>query len=149
MTETTNTPPTDTQPTTNNSATTPPEPVATPSTEPTETKAEKEKTTNAEAALLTKSEKFLSALGYLSFFFLVPLLIKRDSSFCQYHAKQGMILTLIFLVTAVVRVIPALNVLIGIMQLGVIVYSAFKANQGIRHEIPMVTDMAKSEYLDF
>jgi uncharacterized membrane protein len=116
------------------------------SVEPT---TEKSKIKATESELLTKSEKFLSALGYLSFFFLIPLLMKRDSKFCQYHAKQGLILTLILVVTSVVRVIPALNVLLGIVEIGVIAYSAFKASQGTKHVLPMISEMAKSDYMDF
>jgi len=36
--------------------------------------------------------KAIAAIGYLGILFLVPLLVKKDSPFAQYHAKQGMIL---------------------------------------------------------
>lgn len=45
----------------------------------------------------TKGEKALSAIGYIMFFCVLPLIIKRESKFCQFHGKQGLILTLLYL----------------------------------------------------
>lgn len=47
---------------------------------------------------LPQGEKMLAVIGYFSFFCILPLLIKPKSAFCQFHGKQGLILTLFFLV---------------------------------------------------
>lgn len=47
------------------------------------------------------SEKLLGALSYFWIFVIVPLLIKRDSQFVQFHAWQGLVLTGGFLLISV------------------------------------------------
>ena len=47
---------------------------------------------------LPQGEKMLAVIGYFSFFCILPLLVKPQSAFCQFHGKQGLILTLFFLV---------------------------------------------------
>ena len=42
-----------------------------------------------------QANKTVAALSYLWILFLVPLLLKRDSKFAQFHAKQGLVLFII------------------------------------------------------
>ena len=47
---------------------------------------------------LPQGEKFLSAIGYISFLCILPLVLKPQSAFCQFHGKQGLILLVFFLI---------------------------------------------------
>ncbi|MBZ0166114.1 MAG: hypothetical protein K8I00_04845 [Candidatus Omnitrophica bacterium] len=38
------------------------------------------------------SGKFLAALSYLSFFCIIPLILKKNNPFVQHHGKQGLVL---------------------------------------------------------
>lgn len=109
----------------------------------------KEDTKTKESDILSKSEKFLSALGYLPFFFLIPLFAKKDSAYCQYHAKQGLVVTLVFMIIGVLGISKALENIIGFMHLLVIGFFGFMALRGNKKDVPMISEMAKSEYLDF
>ena len=42
--------------------------------------------------ILSPDEQFMGALSYLWGLCLLPLLNKKDSEFCQFHAKQGFVL---------------------------------------------------------
>ncbi len=50
-----------------------------------------------DASGLTGGEKTLSAVGYILFFCILPLVLKPKSDFCQFNGKQGMILCIIFI----------------------------------------------------
>ncbi len=39
-------------------------------------------------------ERVLSAIGYISFLCILPLLAKPDSEFCQHHGRQGLVLAI-------------------------------------------------------
>ncbi len=45
-----------------------------------------------------QDDKAIIILSYLFLLFLVPLLTKRDSVFAQYHAKQGLILAICWMI---------------------------------------------------
>lgn len=53
--------------------------------------------------VISKGEKFLSAIGYLSFLCILPLVLKPKSEFCQLHGKQGLILILLWLISTPIR----------------------------------------------
>ena len=42
-----------------------------------------------------EENKTLAAIGYVGILCFVPLLLKKDSKFAQFHAKQGLILLIL------------------------------------------------------
>jgi uncharacterized membrane protein len=62
-----------------------------------------------------EDNKIIAALSYLGILVLVPLLAKKDSPYCQFHAKQGLVLLIAWIVIGVVSVIPVLGWIIGIL----------------------------------
>ena len=91
--------------------------------------------------------KVLAAIGYLCILFLVPLLAAKNSPFAQFHAKQGLILFVGWVIVWVIGLIPILGWIIGFLgtiALAVIsLIGLIKALQGEAWEIPMVADFAK------
>lgn len=51
-----------------------------------------------EPEAVPQGEKFLAAIGYLSFLCILPLVLKPESALCQFHGKQGLVLLVFFLV---------------------------------------------------
>src|SRR6056297_1100984 len=78
--------------------------------------------------------KAVAALSYVWILFLVPLLLKRKSEFSQFHAKQGMILFLISLLT----IIPILGQILFFVLLIISVISIVKVINGEWWKIPFV-----------
>lgn len=72
---------------------------------------EKEKSS---APTSKKKEDGIAILSYLGILFLIPLLVRRDDDFCQYHAKQGLILFIAELITCFIAWIPLLGWFIGL-----------------------------------
>lgn len=55
-------------------------------------KEEKNTNLSVEEKKDIKENKSVALLSYIGFLFLVPLLIKKESKFCKFHAKQGLVL---------------------------------------------------------
>lgn len=106
---------------------------------------------------ISTAERLLGALGYLGILFLIPLKVKRDSMFVQFHSRQGGVLFLLWLVVSVVLVVAlffvdsvaiAANIVIGVLMLLFAVYvlmvliGIFKVALGERYRMPVVADVA-------
>ncbi|MDD5438109.1 MAG: DUF4870 domain-containing protein [Patescibacteria group bacterium] len=82
--------------------------------------------------------KVLAALSYIWILFLVPLLAKKDSKFCKEHAKQGLIMFIVWIVASFVIWIPLIGWLLGLALLIVDIVAFVKALQGEFWEIPVI-----------
>src|SRR6056297_1550345 len=83
--------------------------------------------------------KAVSALSYLWILFLVPLLLKRDSEFAQFHAKQGLILFIISFLT----IIPFIGWILSLVLIIVAVISIVKTLNGEWFKIPFVYEWSE------
>ena len=54
----------------------------------------------------TSDETAIAAVGYIWILFLLPLLLKRQSLFCQHHAKQGLVLFIFSLIITALGSLP-------------------------------------------
>ncbi len=57
--------------------------------------------------------KFFAAVGYLSFLCFVPLLLKKENRFAQFHGKQALVLFILELAASVLKMVPALGELVS------------------------------------
>ncbi|HSW35477.1 MAG TPA: DUF4870 domain-containing protein [Candidatus Limnocylindrales bacterium] len=62
-----------------------------------------------------QDNKFVAFLSYLGIFLLIPLLAKKDSPFCQFHAKQGLVLALTGVALSIVAAIPVLGWIVSLV----------------------------------
>lgn len=88
-----------------------------------------------------QENKIIAALAYLWILSIVVLLVKKDSKFAQFHAKQGLVL---FIASIIAGFIPffgwlILGPIIGIVAL----IGLIQALLGKYWEIPLVSDLAK------
>jgi uncharacterized membrane protein len=105
---------------------------------------------------ISGGERFMAALGYLLFLFVIPVKLRRDSMFVQFHARQGGVLFGLFFVVSLVLFIAMLfagsglaaTVLIGVFFLVFALYVLFaligllKVALGERYRMPVVADVA-------
>jgi uncharacterized membrane protein len=91
--------------------------------------------------------KLIAAIGYLGVLCLIPLLVKRDSAFCQFHGKQGLVLFLVWLVLSMINVLPILGQLIwvlgSIVLLVLVILGMVHALNGEEWEMPVLGRYAK------
>lgn len=90
-----------------------------------------------------KQNKYVAVFSYLSFLFLIPLFLKRDSQFCQKHAKQGLVWFAFQLVTSIFYFIPILNVFYGLLVLVITLNSFFQTLLGRYWRIPILYKWAE------
>jgi len=96
----------------------------------------------------TPDENIISAIGYIWLLFLIPLFLKKDSQYCQFHAKQGMVLFIFSLLVMILGGVPVVGWLI-IMPLGwlaIIILTLLgfvNALQGKQWKMPILGKWAK------
>ena len=84
-------------------------------------------------------DNLMAALSYLWILSVVMLLIKKDSDYVQFHAKQGLVL---FLASIILMVVPILGWMFQlVIAIGVVV-GFVKALTGERFALPLVADLA-------
>ena len=105
------------------------------------------KTKNQILSKDVRNNRALAGLAYFWIFALVPLLIKKDSPYAQFHAKQGVVLALAWFLVWVVGIIPILGWLIfffgSIILLVVNLMAIIKAWNGEEWKIPYLYDYVK------
>jgi len=93
-----------------------------------------------------QDNKVLAIIGYLGILCLIPLLLKKDSQFAQFHGKQGTILLIGWVVMNVVMVVPILGWLVGfvgnIVCLVLMIVGMVNASQGQMKELPWIGQYA-------
>lgn len=65
--------------------------------------------------------KFFALISYIGFLCIVALLLKRENKFTLFHAKQGLVLFVMEVITFIVSIIPFLGALLHI--LGIVVFT--------------------------
>lgn len=106
---------------------------------------------------ISGSERFMAALGYLAFLFIVPVKLRRDSMFVQFHARQGGVLFGLWILLSLVLFIALLfaggsgivpTILIGTLFAAFFAYllmalvGLLKVALGERYRMPLVADVA-------
>jgi uncharacterized membrane protein len=87
-----------------------------------------------------EDNKVLAAIGYISFLCLLPLFLKRDSKFAQFHAKQGLVL---FVVQLIVFWVPLLGQASMLLLFLVALFGAYQAINGEWYKLPYIYDFSK------
>ena len=104
---------------------------------------------------ISGGERFMAALGYLAILFILPVKLRRDSMFVQFHARQGGVLfglwlfvLLVLLIVAFFLPVGVQNYVIGLMLLFTVIYvvmvliGLLKVALGERYRMPLVADVA-------
>ncbi len=106
----------------------------------TETPAAPEKKFDAKDI---EENKYVAMLSYLGILFLVPLLMKKESPFAQFHAKQGLVLVIAWIIGSFVFWVPIIGWALAIALFVVNVMAFVKTLSGEAWEIPYVKDAVK------
>lgn len=85
-----------------------------------------------------QDNKLWAILGYLGILCLIPLLVKKDSKFAQFHAKQGLIL----LIGEFFVWIPIIGWLLGIGIFILWIMGIINVLNGNMKPLPIVGDLA-------
>ena len=82
-----------------------------------------------------ESSRLVAALSYVWILFLIPLFLKRDSKFAQFHAKQGLV---IFLIEFVLMWIPVIGHALLVVVIVMAIFGIIKAYNGESWKMPLI-----------
>jgi len=91
--------------------------------------------------------KVFAAIGYLGILCLLPILLKKDSKYAQFHGKQALVLFIAEVAVMFVNIIPFLGQLVwffaSIFFLIISIVGIIKSLQGEYWEMPILGEYAK------
>lgn len=90
-----------------------------------------------------QENKVLAMLSYLGILFLVPLLLKPNSKFVKFHVKQGIILTIGWVIGMVLYPFMGLGFLLHIAIIVFSIMGIINVSEGKEKDLPIVGDLAK------
>lgn len=80
----------------------------------------------------------VAAMSYIWILCLVPLLLKRDSAFASYHAKQGLVLFIVEVLAMLIAWIPVINVLVFFGLVTIAAIGVANATRGVALPLPLI-----------
>jgi len=92
--------------------------------------------------MTTLHERTIAALSYVGFLAIVPFYLKKDSEFCRFHGKQGLLIAMIFFFAKLLLVIDLLMDIALILQFIIFIYMGFAALSGKWKKFPWVYNRA-------
>ena len=96
--------------------------------------------------IVREQDKVMLVLSYLGLLALVPLMTVSDSEYVRWHAKNGLVLTVGgWIALYIVGKLPFIwwvEYPGGLVLIILTVVSIFRALQGVRMRIPVVSDIA-------
>ena len=92
-------------------------------------------------------DKLVAAISYIGIISVIVLLVKKDSEFVQFHAKQG---TVLFIVEVVWMVLTMflfflwfISWILWLVFLAATVIGFIKAYSGERYRMPVIADLSE------
>lgn len=58
---------------------------------------------------MIRDGKFFAVIGYFSVLCFVPLILKRDNKFAQFHGRQALVLFILELAVSILKAVPFLG----------------------------------------
>ncbi|MCB9800282.1 MAG: DUF4870 domain-containing protein [Candidatus Omnitrophica bacterium] len=105
---------------------------------------------NPEAAsddLQIRDGKFFAAIGYLFILCFVPLILKKDNKFAQFHGKQALVLFILEIAACILKAVPAVGDLVftaSFVVFGILsIVGIMKVLMGEYWEVPVVSEIAE------
>jgi uncharacterized membrane protein len=97
-------------------------------------------TNESKSTSVSQDEKLMGAFSYLWVLSLIILVIKRESEYVKFHARQGFVL---FIISIIFLWIPGLNVIVGIAYVLASIYGIYNAMMGQKRELPLIGRFAQ------
>ncbi len=97
-------------------------------------------------AKITGEQTVFAILSYLGILVLIPLLVKKDDDFVHFHAKQGLVLLLVWVAVWILGMIPFVGWIfssfLSVALLIICLIAIIKVLTGKKWEIPVLSEYA-------
>jgi uncharacterized membrane protein len=90
----------------------------------------------------TLHERTIATMSYFGFLAIVPFYLKKDSEFCRFHGKQGLLLAIMFFIAQLFTVLDLIHDLVLILQVALMFWMGFAALSGRWKKVPFFYDWA-------
>ncbi len=90
--------------------------------------------------LTTLHERTIAALSYVSFLAIVPFYLKKDSEFCRFHGKQGMLIAIVFFLVQLFAILDIIADIAILAQFIYFVLGGYAAVSGRWKKMPLIYD---------
>ncbi|MFA6427862.1 MAG: DUF4870 domain-containing protein [Candidatus Magasanikbacteria bacterium] len=94
-----------------------------------------------------EDNKIIALIGYIGILCLIPLLLKKDSPYAQFHGKQSLVLLIVWIVIGVIGIVPVLGWIVAffgnIVCIILMIVGMVNAWQGQMKELPIIGEYAK------
>jgi len=87
--------------------------------------------------------KAIAAISYLWILFLIPILVKKDSPFAMYHAKQGLIFFIFSTIVSFIVWVPVIGWILGIVTFVLFIIGLVNALSGKTQPLPIIGKFAE------
>lgn len=90
--------------------------------------------------------KIIAAVGYASFFCVLPLLFKKGNEYAQFHGRQSFVLFILEIVAVILKMLPFIGELV--FTLALVVFGSLsligmtKAMLGEMWEMPIIYELS-------
>jgi len=89
-----------------------------------------------------EDDKFITFLSYIGILCIIPLLTKKDDEFVFFHAKQGLVLLIVEVITAFIAYIPLFGWVIAPMAsflwIALSIIGIINITNGKKKELPIL-----------
>jgi len=92
--------------------------------------------------MTTLHERAIATLSYISFLAIVPFYLKKESKFCQFHAKQGLMVAILFFFASPLGILNLFGDILLALQFGIFLYMGLAALSGRWKKMPFLYDTA-------
>ena len=87
--------------------------------------------------------RLMAAISYLGILVLIPLFLKRDDSFVLFHAKQGLVIFIGYVLASILaRFMPIAGNLLWLVMIVASIAGFIQALRGLRWKVPGIGDIA-------
>ncbi|MFZ2775178.1 MAG: DUF4870 domain-containing protein [Candidatus Moraniibacteriota bacterium] len=90
-----------------------------------------------------KDNRAITYLSYLGILCLVPLLVKKDSKFALFHAKQGLVMMIGWFLGSFLYIFFGLGALVHLALLVFSIMGLISVNNGEMKKLPIIGDLAE------
>lgn len=90
--------------------------------------------------------KFFAVISYISFLCIISLMLKKDNKFALFHAKHGLVLFVLEVITFILTIIPLLGWILKVLGTAAFtllsLWGVLHAIHGNLKRIPIISEMA-------
>ncbi len=94
--------------------------------------------------MTTLHERTIATMSYIGFLAIVPFYLKKDSKFCRFHGKQGLLIAIIFFFAQPIAILNFFGDLLLAIQFALFLYMGLATLGGKWKKCPWIYDTACS-----